>query len=152
MDLGSGIYRLDQWTRQFPRWARPPLYGALFIVALIGLRGGLVAMPLLIAGIIFTSDQPGRDLAMALAALALAIVGGALSGVTYAFSERWVRPIPGVGRALGGMLIVAPYVLVVSAIVHVVESPKWNSPITDADVFAFCLCTVLFGLVFATDG
>jgi hypothetical protein len=49
------------------------------------------------------------------------------------------------------MVIVAPYMLAVTAIVHAMKSPHWNDPIGGIDLFVFAVCTALFGLAIAAE-
>ena len=46
MAVSHRLARLADWAEELPAWARPPMYGALFLGALIGLHGGLIGIPL----------------------------------------------------------------------------------------------------------
>lgn len=150
MPAGDRLARLSNWVEGLSPWARPPVYGALFLAALIGVRGA-IGIPVVVIILVLTSEHVTRDLLAGTAIIGAAILGGALSGAAYAVAQRWIAPLPGVGRSLAGMVTVAPYMLVVSGIVHVTQSEHWHDPIGGADVFAFVLCTIIFGLALAAD-
>ena len=142
---------LTRWCDRLPKWAQPPVHGALFLLALIGLRGGLIGIPLLIVLVLVKSEHVSRDLLIGAGILAMALIGGAASGIAYSVAERWIRPIPVFGRSLAGIVAVAPYMAAVTLIVHSTESKHWNDPLGGFDAFVFVLCSVLFGLAIAAE-
>jgi hypothetical protein len=145
------LMRLARWCDRLPKWAQPPVHGALCLIALIGLRGGLIGIPLLVVLILLKSDHVSRDLLAGAGILGMALVGGAASGIAYAVTERWVRPIPMFGRSLAGIVTVAPYMAAVTLIAHASESPHWNDPLGGFDAFVFVVCSILFGLAIAAE-
>jgi hypothetical protein len=62
MAVSRRLARLAHWVEELPAWARPPVYGALFLGALIGLHGGLIGIPLAVIIIILKSQHVARDL------------------------------------------------------------------------------------------
>jgi hypothetical protein len=151
MAVSRRLARLAHWVEELPAWARLPVYGALFLGALIGLHGGLIGIPLAVIIILLKSQHVARDLLGGAAIVIVAVIGGAASGTAYAVAQRWVAPIPRVGRSLAGIVTVAPYMLVASGIVHATQSAHWYDPPGAADVFAFALGTIVFGLAWAAE-
>src|ERR1700730_3538829 len=131
-NTASRLARLADWSDQLPPWARPAVYGALVLLVVIGMRGGVVAVPLLVVVVLVKSDHPARDLLVGAGILGVALIGGAASGTAYALAQRWIAPIPRVVRSLAGMVTVAPYMAAVTAIVHVTQSSHWNDPLGGA--------------------
>ena len=132
MSLTKRLLRLQEWTRRYPPFVRHAVYGAAFVLFLIGARGGLIAAPILAIAIALTSDHPALDLARCLGVVAMTIVGGAFSGIAYGAAQRWIAPLPRIGRGLSGIVTVAPYMFLASTIARRVETNHWLGPIKAA--------------------
>lgn len=138
---GDGLQR---WINGLPAWLRPPVYGALFIVLLMGLRGLLVVLPI-VAVVFFVTGTPLGEFLRILSLLALAVGGGFLAGMSYSLLGRWLRSIPAVGPYLVGIVTVLPYMVVVLVIIHIGDHSPLQWPPEDADIFTFALTSLLFG-------
>lgn len=146
MGIAERLAGLDGWLERQPAWLRPPIYGALIVVFLMGARGAAFTLPLLVVAVLFISKHPARDLALGAALVGAAIVGGGLAGLAYSVAGRWVRPIPTIGPYAAGVLTVAPYMAVITLIVRVSDARPLVSPIQTAEVIAFGIMSVLFGV------
>jgi len=135
---------MQRWIDGLPGWLRPPVYGALFIVFLMGLRGLFIALPLILIGLLW-SRTPITELGMILTFLGLALLGGFLAGLSYSLVGRWLRRIPLMGPYLAGLVTVVPYMLVALVMVHLGEQTPLQWPPEGADVFTVTLLSLLFG-------
>lgn len=138
---GDGLQR---WIDGLPAWLRPPVYGALFIVLLMGLRGLLVVLPIIVV-LFFLTGTSLTELVRILALLALAIGGGSLAGLSYSLLGRWLRLIPAVGPYLAGIVTVLPYMAVVLVIIHIGDHSPVRWPPEGADTFTLALTSLIFG-------
>jgi hypothetical protein len=138
---GDGLQR---WIDGLPAWLRPPVYGALFIVLLMGLRGLLIVLPIVLV-VFFLTGTPLTELVRILSLLALAVGGGFLAGLIYSLLGRWLRLIPVVGPYIAGIVTVLPYMAVVLVIIHIGDPRPLQWPPEDVDLFTFALISLLFG-------
>jgi len=136
------------WERleRLPLLVRAPVYGAAFLWFLIGLRGGLIGIPIILLYITFFSHAPATDLLQVVAVLTLATLGGALAGWSYALLGRWLIRLPG-GAYAAGILSVAPYTSMAVLIVRLIEGETLLRPPDRVDLVTFAVITVLFGLL-----
>jgi hypothetical protein len=141
--------RFDKWVASRPDWARPPIYGALIVPAIVVFKitklWPLLAL-LLIIGFARGGLGDPRALLVAAGILILAMCGGAVGGLAYSLLGRPLRRVPGIGRYLAGLVSVAPYVALIIPGIRLKEGKSLWGPIGSAELFAFWVCTVLFGL------
>jgi len=133
---GSALEGLQRWIDGLPAWLRPPVYGALFVLLLMGLRGLVIVFPIVLIALLW-SRTPLTDLGMILGVLGLALFGGFLAGLSYSLVGRWLRPIPVMGPYLAGIITVLPYMLAVLVIVHIMDQTPLQWPPDGGDVFTF---------------
>ena len=92
------LFPILDWVEDRPPWLRSPLYGALFIYALMGVKGAFIVVPLLLAVTAFVDPLTAGRLFVAI--VLLAPLGGLVGGVLYAL----VRPLGGLLGKTGRFL------------------------------------------------
>jgi hypothetical protein len=143
----SRLDRLGEWIEALPPSIRPAVYGAGLIVVFMLWRGAWLVAPIAIVAVLVFSPHPLHAIGLSLSVVALAIIGGAFSGLAYGLVGRRVKDaLPG-GRAVAGILTVAPYMLLLSYIARIREGvPLWSAP-TTVELVISALMALLFGTV-----
>lgn len=130
------------WMPHVPAPLHAPIFGALFLGAIVLLRA-VVVIPMMIA-------QPSKALSLLgtlVVTVAAASAAGAAGGAGYAIARHLLRPFGKVGEYLTGMVAVGGYLLALA-----VAAPRvfGESFITFPDDWViFSLMTVIFGAVLA---
>lgn len=141
------VERFANWIDSLPSWAQPTVYGACFILLLMGFRGAAFVLPVLILVVLIASDTPVLDIAKILGVISLALVGGGLSGAFYSLLGRHARRVMLVGSYLAGLLTVVPYLVVVILIVRMLDGDAVFAPVGRAEVIVLAIATGIFGPV-----
>lgn len=121
-------FRILGWVEDLPEFWKPVAFGALFIVAYAIMFGGLITIPIIAAVICFRSATPLAELGRLAAILLLAIVGGGLSGLSYALIGRALRRVPWIGPFVAGVATVIPYSVLLVLIGRVGEHQPVFAP------------------------
>ena len=145
--MSERFFRAINRVEGLPEWLRPPIYGAAFVWFLMGLKGAFVLGPLLVVGILLTSEQPVADLGFGLRVLVLATAGGAAAGTAYSLVGRWLQRAPLVGPYLAGIVTVMPYMAAVTLIIRLSERRPLLIPPDGAEQFTVGVLTLVFGPV-----
>jgi hypothetical protein len=104
------VARVRRSPRPLPRWAQPPVAGALIIFQLTGRRMlPVVPFVLLLVAMKGGVRSAGVLLAAALGALLAAAVAGAIGGLTYSLLSPLLLRMGWLGARLLGILCVAAY-------------------------------------------
>ena len=104
--------KLDRGINSLPEFFRPIAYGAAVILVFMGTRGALFIIPIAVVYVLVTSSSPMTDLAKGAGFILLAVVGGALSGLSYSLIGKYVRRLGATGAYLAGIITIAPYLWV----------------------------------------
>ena len=139
------LNRVGTWIEAAPGWLRPPLIGALIVVALTASRGGLFVIPIVVVILLLTSPTPLVHLGLVLLLFALAILGGALAGFSYSLSARVLKPIPLVGPYIAGIVTFFPYAVMVVGIVRLLNGNPVLGPPDVESVLTLVILTLVFG-------
>jgi hypothetical protein len=113
----------------------------------VGARGALVIFPIAVLYVLATSSTPLAELEMGAGFLLLAIVAGALSGLSYSLLGKNLRRLGLVGPYHAGIVTVAPYLLV---LFHLNTDSKSHTLFQSMDVWDYgfvALMSVLFGSI-----
>ena len=143
--MRNTLDRVGNWIEAAPGWLRPPLVGALIVVALTASRGGLFVIPIVVVFLLLTSPTPLVHLGLILLMFGLAILGGALAGFSYSFSARWLKQIPLIGPYVAGMVTFFPYGVMAVGIVRLLNGEPVLGPPDGASVFTLIILTLVFG-------
>ena len=136
---------LQRWVEDLPDTIRPAVYGALFIVLFMLMKGAWIIAPIAIIYVLVTSDTPTADIAFGALVVAFAMFGGGLSGLAYGVLGRHLRTaIPG-GHYLTGIVTIAPYMFVLPFLLRLVEHEPVLKPLTSEDIWIAAVMTLLFG-------
>jgi hypothetical protein len=131
--LGQIAQRVDA----LPSWLRPAIWGALALMAMTSVR--VLFMLLAIA-------RAPRTLLLALGAVLLAGLGGAMGGLVYSFVGRPLRRVPVAGPYLAGIVSVAGYLLSIGVLLGVAGEEDFTSE-PGVTLVAFTLFSVVFGCI-----
>ena len=147
MTQSNRLDRLGAWIDGLPPAIRPAVYGALLIVLFMMMRGAWFVVPIALVYVFVTSAHPWRDVGTGAGIVALAMLGGALSGLAYGLVGRHLKQaFPG-GRYLTGILTVAPYMVLLAFIIRLGDGePLWR-PLATKDFIISGFMTLLFGAV-----
>jgi hypothetical protein len=104
--------KLERRINSLPEFFRPIAYGAVIILVFMGARGALFIIPIAIVYVAVTSSSPLSDLEKGASFLLLAVLGGALSGLSYSLLGKHVRRLGTVGAYLAGIVTITPYMWV----------------------------------------
>ena len=124
--------RLMDWLDALPEWLQPAMVGALALAAMAAVRTVLL-FPRIVA-------QPDTVL-VALAAIGLSALAGAVAGLSYTLLGRPLRKIPGIGRYLAGIVCAAVYLFPLGLLISYASRGETTGVFPDP-VFM----VVLFGL------
>lgn len=123
------VERIAAWIETLSPTLRPVAYGAFLVVMFMLLRGGVIILPIAAVYDLLTSATPFLDMERAIVVAALAIVGGAVSGLAYGLVGRHVEAAFSGGRYVAGIVTSWPYMLFVTYIVHLLNhEPVWRVP------------------------
>jgi hypothetical protein len=146
---GSGwlavIAPIARFGMTLPGWARPALFGAVFLVAIVGFRLA-IAVPI----ILLRRGFSVTGLLQVPLALGAAAAGGAIGGLGYSFVGKPLRRVPLAGPYLAGIVTVAAYM----AGIEVVSLYAFHDPMIkgSSDLVIFAILSVIFGAVFGHAG
>jgi hypothetical protein len=146
-DINSFAIELERRVKTLPEFFQPIAYGALIILFFMGARGALIVFPIAILYVLVTSNTPVADLEMGAGLVLLAILGGALSGLSYSLVGKHLRRGGTVGAYLAGIITVAPYILI---LIHLGFDDKPATLIRSADAWGYTIAaflSVFFGSI-----
>lgn len=136
---------LQSRVEDLPDTIRPAVYGALFIVLFMLMRGAWIVAPIAIVYVLVSSDKPAADLTFGALVVAFAMFGGGLSGLSYGLLGRHLRTaVPG-GHYLTGVVTISPYMFVLPFILRLIEHEPILRPLTGEDVGIAVVMSLLFG-------
>jgi len=139
--------RLATWIESLPDTIRPAVYGALFIVMFMLMRGAWIVAPIAIVFVFVTSDSPWRTLAHGAAVVGLAMLGGAVSGLAYGTIGRHLQRAFTGGRYVTGVVTIAPYMFILPYIIRLADGKPLLAPLTGEDIGISAAMSIGFGLV-----
>jgi hypothetical protein len=143
----SGAERVAAWIDSLSPTLRPAAYGALVIVLFMLMRGAWIVAPILVLFVLLTSHTPVATLGLGLAVIALAMVGGALSGLAYGVLGRHVQRAFRGAWYLTGVVTIAPYMFVLPYILRIADHKPFFTRLSGEDVAIAVAMALLFGLV-----
>lgn len=143
----NSIERFANRVDSLPRWAQPMVYGACFVLVLMGFRGAAVVLPVLILVVLVASETPVLDIVRVFGVLGLAVLGGGLSGASYSLLGRHGRRVRLIGPYIAGVLTVVPYLLVLILVVRLLEQEVVFAPVGRAELFVVAIMAGIFGPV-----
>ena len=146
-DVVSSGNELERRIKTLPEFFQPIAYGAAIILVFMGTRRALVILPIAVIYVLATSSTPLADLEMGAGFLLVAILAGALSGLSYSLLGKYLRRLGTVGPYLAGIVTVAPYLLV---LFHLDTDSKSHTLFQSMDVWDYsfvALLSVLFGSI-----
>ena len=141
----SALERLTDRIDALPDSTRPIAYGAALLVLMIGGRR-IIVLPLFAFYLVFKSHSVLADLETFAIAICLAILGGALSGLSYSLLGRHVVNRGSLGRYVAGITTVFPYMVMVDVIDRVAKLSSDIGPLGMFDVYLVAGLSVLFGV------
>lgn len=145
-DKQSFRARVGGWVDGLPDTVRPAVFGALFIVMFMMMRGAWLVAPIAIVYVLATSPTPGADLARGTDVVLLAMFAGGLSGLAYGLLGRHLqKAFPG-GHYLTGIVTVAPYMFLLPFVSRLIDRERFWSALTTEDLVIASLMTLIFGL------
>jgi DNA-binding XRE family transcriptional regulator len=138
----SGLARAARgvtgWIGARPAWVQPAIWGALVLAALTSMR---VLMALGDA----THDP--RVLLVALEAMGLAALGGAVGGIVYEIVGKPVSRVPVVGPYLAGTVVVASYLIAAMWLARLAGAEGSFGVSLASNMGVTLLISVLFGSI-----
>ena len=126
------IQSITHFADRFPPWARPAVWGALFMGTLAIIRV-IVLLP--------SAFSNPRALLVALGAFVAASAAGAIGGLTYGFVGRPLKRVRVIGPHLAGIVAAIGYLL---PLLLVLEEEMRSLD----GLFAFGITAVIFGAIF----
>ncbi len=141
------LERLADQIDSLPEFWRPVAYGASFVLLWMGMRGAMFLVPIALIYVLFTSQTPLADITKGVIVVALAMLGGALSGFAYSLFGRRLRTIPRIGKYLAGMVTLAPYMMVLNYIIVFTKGQTLTDLPSRGYLVVTTLMTVFFGIV-----
>jgi hypothetical protein len=141
------LQRLGDWIDSLPEFWRPVVYGAGFVVLWMGMRGAIFFVPIALVYVFVTSQTPVADISKGVIVVALAMLGGALSGLTYSVIGRPLRRRGAFGRYLAGMVTLAPYMFLLGYILDFTKGQTLFRRPSRENVIISVLMALFFGIV-----
>jgi hypothetical protein len=142
----AGALWLLEWIETLPPFARPIANGGLLVVILVLIRG-IIVLPLLCFYLLFLSHAPLVELVLTTQAIGLAILGGALSGLSYSAIGRHLTSLGRPGRYAAGIATIAPYIFACLIIERLLTHERVFARLETFDWALAGGLSVLFGVV-----
>ena len=147
MEPRGWLQRLGARIDALPEFWRPAAYGAGIVLMWMGMRGAIFVIPIAVVYVFITSQTPLADLGKGVTVVALAMLGGALSGLAYSAIGRRLLKFRPIGRYLAGTITLAPYMFVLIYIVDFTKGVGLLHRPTTEDLVIAALMAVFFGVV-----
>ena len=143
----DSIERVMDRVERLPEWVRPVCYGPLLVLLWMGLKGALVLVPIAVLIVLFSSSDPGSELASGALVVGVALAASAAGGLAYSFLGRPLRRVPVLGRFLAGTVIVFPYLVPMWYVIRHLEGEPFVLLLAPVEWLLITGLSILFGFV-----
>jgi drug/metabolite transporter (DMT)-like permease len=113
----------------------------------MGMRGAVFILPIALIYVFVTSQTPVADIAKGVIVIALAMLGGSLSGLAYTLAGRRVLRLGVMGKYLAGVITLAPYMFILIYIIGFTKGERLLRAPSAEDLFIASFMALVFGVV-----